>query len=105
MRLGPDDKFWLVLDPTPLSTLADILFETTLRGLELQFKGGLTAAENPMIFTDKAEAEREAHGRLLTLLAAGALGRQIALGKVVTEAHRVVLLDGQGAVVLEAELG
>ncbi len=57
MRLGPDDKFWLVVDPTKISTLADILFETTLRGLELQFKGGLTAAENPTIFTEKAEAE------------------------------------------------
>ena len=64
MRFGPDDPFWVVVDPTKISTFADILFETTIRGLELQFKGGLTAAENPTVFTDKAEAEVEARIRL-----------------------------------------
>ena len=43
MRYGPDDKFWVVVDPTAESEMGDILFETTLRGLERQFKGGLTA--------------------------------------------------------------
>jgi hypothetical protein len=38
MRYGPDDKFWGVVDPTPVSELGDVLFETTLHGLELQFK-------------------------------------------------------------------
>ncbi len=64
MRYGPDDKFWVVTDPTPESEIADICFETTLRGLELQFKGGLTVAQNPTMFTDREEAEHEADLRL-----------------------------------------
>ena len=36
MHYGPDDKFWLVIDPTPRRTLWDVLFETSLRGLELE---------------------------------------------------------------------
>lgn len=64
MKIALDDPIWLVTNPTALSTLADILYETTFRGLELQFKGGLTAAENPTIFSDKAEAEVEAGIRL-----------------------------------------
>jgi hypothetical protein len=64
MRIALDDPIWLVTNPTALSTLADILYQTTLRGLELQFKGGLTAAENPTVFTDKAEAEVQARIRL-----------------------------------------
>ncbi|MBN1458350.1 MAG: hypothetical protein JXA57_02355 [Armatimonadetes bacterium] len=65
MRYGPDDKFWMVIDPTPISQLVDILFETSLRDLELQFRGGVTADRNPTLFSDWAEAEREARGRLL----------------------------------------
>ncbi len=64
MRFGPKDPFWVVTDPTPDSTLGDILFETTLAGLERQFKGGLTMDENPTIFTDREEAEQEARARL-----------------------------------------
>jgi len=43
----------VVLDPTKDSETADILFETSLRGLDLQFKGGLSMASNPTIFTDE----------------------------------------------------
>ncbi len=65
MRFGTDDKFLVVVDPTLESTLGDILFEASLRDLELHFRGGLKAEHNPTIFTDRAEAEREAQGRLL----------------------------------------
>jgi hypothetical protein len=64
MRCGPDDKFWVVVNPTADSELGDVLFETSLRGLELQFRGGLTMAENPTMFSEKEEAIREAQGRL-----------------------------------------
>lgn len=64
MRLGPKDKFWVVTDPAPRSELADVLFESSLEGMRLQFKGGLTIEENPTIFTDRGEAEVEAKLRL-----------------------------------------
>lgn len=64
MKIGPDDKFWVVTDATPISELADICFETTLRGLELQFRGGLSMDSNPTIFTSKEEAEKAAKKRL-----------------------------------------
>ena len=47
MRYGLDDKLWVVVDPTPQSTLGDILFQASLRDLSLQFKGGLSVDENP----------------------------------------------------------
>ena len=53
MRLGPTDRFWVVTDPTPESEEADIVFETDLVGLERQFRGGLTAAHHPALFTDE----------------------------------------------------
>ena len=31
MRYGPDDRFWVVTDPTPESELVDICFEASLR--------------------------------------------------------------------------
>jgi len=64
MKYGTDYKFWVVTDPTPHSELIDILFEASLRDLELQFKGGLSADHNPTLFTEKSEAEREARKRL-----------------------------------------
>lgn len=66
MKIGPDDKFWVVTDATPVSELADICFETSLRGLELQFRGGLSMNSNPTIFTSKEEAEKAASKRLKT---------------------------------------
>ncbi len=66
MKIGHDDKFWVVMDATPISELADICFETSLRGLELQFWGGLSMDCNPTIFTSKEEAEKAARKRLKT---------------------------------------
>ena len=64
MRYGLDDKLWVVVDPTPQSTLGDILFQASLRDLSLQFKGGLSVDENPTLFTDEQEAVAEVHRRL-----------------------------------------
>ena len=64
MRYGPDDTFWVVTDPSRVCEIADILFEASLASLERQFRGGLTATDNPTLFTDREEAEREAKARL-----------------------------------------
>jgi len=61
------EKLWCVTDPTKDSTLADVCFETTLAGLALQFKGGLTMEMHPTLFTEHAEAEAEAHRRLVAM--------------------------------------
>ena len=42
--ITPTSKFVVVTKPWRYSTIADICFITDLAGLELQFKGGLTAA-------------------------------------------------------------
>ncbi len=75
MRYGPDDKFWVVVDPTPLSTLGDIVFEASLRDLELQFRGGLRIDEHPTLFTDRQEARREGRERLTAMRTAEAILR------------------------------
>ncbi len=103
MRYGPEDKFWVVVDPTPVSELGDILFETTLRGLELQFKGGLTMAQNPTIFTDQQEAKYEAYGRLTAMRAAQAVLRA---GRENPEARvdRIEISGADAKLVFEANL-
>lgn len=98
MRYGPDDTFWLVTDPTATSTLEDILCETSLRELELQFRGGLTMDRDPTIFTDRQEAEREAGRRLVAARAAAAILRPAG------QAARVRVEDAGGGIVFEAEL-
>ena len=69
MRYGPDDEFWVVLDPTPASEMVDILFTTSLRTLRLQFLGGLSMKQNPTMFTDEREATLEAARRVTSLRA------------------------------------
>ncbi len=72
MRFGPKDKFWAVTDPTSQSQLCDIFFEASLEDLLLIAKGGgLKIEENPMIFTERGEAEVEAVRRLQALAHAG----------------------------------
>ncbi len=75
MRYGPDDKFWVVVDPKPHSTLDDVVFEASLRDLELQFRGGLQIDDHPTLFTDPREARVEAFGRLTVVQASQALLR------------------------------
>jgi hypothetical protein len=103
MRYGTDDKFWVVVDPTPESEMGDILFETSLRGLELQFKGGLTMERNPTIFTDHQEAKYEAYGRLTAMRAAQAVLRA---SREHPEARidRIEIYGADGQLVFEANL-
>jgi len=104
VRFGPDDKFWVTTDPTPNSEMGDILFQASLRDLELQFKGGLTMAQHPTLFTEKAEAKVEAYGRIVAMRASQAIAQRAAEGKPLEGAHRLEILDGNGKVLFETEL-
>ncbi len=111
MRFGPDDTFWVVTDATPDSTLGDVCFETSLRGLELQFRGGLSIDRHPTIFTDRAEAEAEARVRLAALHTAQAVAARAAgaisaalTAEGLAEAARVQVLSCDGHVLLDAPL-
>lgn len=95
MRYGPDDKFWMVTDAAPESELGDVLFETTLRGFELQLKGGLSMDRSPTLFTKYAEAEAEAVNRLLAAQAMRAISEHSA-GASLEKACRVELRDAEG---------
>ena len=101
MRFAPDFKFWVVIDPTADSTMEDIVLQASLKDLDLQFKGGLKIEENPTLFTEKREAELEAHGRFLAMRAALAIARSDARFRDVT---RLELLDGDGNVLFETDL-
>ena len=103
MRYGPTDTFWVVTDPTRVSTLADICYETTLSGLEREFRGGLTIAINPTIFTDRAEAEIEARARMIALRTAAAI-LQSAPSQALGDAKRFELKDAAGNVILAGDL-
>ena len=103
MRYGPDDKFWVVLDATPDGELSEVLFESTLRGLVLQFKGGLSIESNPTIFVRRVEAEQEAWNRLLAAQAMRAIAGNSA-GASLGKACRVELRDAKGKLVFGTEL-
>ena len=103
MRYGPDDKFWVVVDPKPRSTLEDLVFEASLRDLELQFKGGLQIDENPTLFTDRQEARLEAYGRLTAMRASQAIlraGRE----NPDTRIDRVEVYGADGELVFAADI-
>ena len=103
MRYGPDDKFWVVIDPNKDSELDDIVFQASLRDLDLQFKGGLKIEENPTLFTDEQEAMHEAYGRLTAMRAQQAIlraGRE----NPDTRIDRVEIYGEDGSLVFEADL-
>ncbi len=103
MRYGPDDKFWVVIDPNDNSELGDIVFQASLRDLDLQFKGGLQIDENPTLFTDEKEARYEAYGRLTAMRASQAIlraGRE----NPDTRIDRVEIYGEDGSLVFEADL-
>jgi hypothetical protein len=54
------DKFWVVTLPKLESVLEDVLFETDIKGLALQFRGGLREDDIHAVFTDKELASKEA---------------------------------------------
>jgi len=98
MHLGPDTPCWVVLDPTPSCGLGAVLYETTLRGLDLQLRGGLSMEKNPTIFTDGVAAEAEARRRFL------AVGVAEAIRRSPTPVARVHLYDADGGVVFEGRV-
>jgi len=103
MRYGPTDKFWVVVDPTPESTMEDILFQASLMDLDLQFKGGLKIEENPTLFTDEQEAKYEAFGRITAMRAGQAIlraGRE----NPDTRIDRIEIYGADGTLVFEANL-
>ncbi len=103
MKIGPTDKFWVVVDPGPESEIGDTLFETTIEGLSLQFKGGLGMRQRPAIFTDRQEAEAEVLSRLAALRAWRAIADSRA-GASIGGAARVRLLDNGDQVIFEADI-
>ena len=103
MRYGPQEKFWVVVDPKEHSTLEDIVFQASLKDLELQFKGGLTIEENPTLFTEQQEAEIEAYGRLTAMRATQAIARSGA-GSKLQNATRLEIYGADGKLVFETDL-
>ena len=67
MKLTKHTKFWVVTMPTKNSTLADILFESDLTGLALQFCGGLVIADINAIYDNEITATRNAKHLLKNL--------------------------------------
>ena len=104
MRFGPDDKLWVVTDPTRESEVGDVCFETTVRGLLLQLKGGLDIERNVTLFTEKNEAEVEAFGRLTAMRASQAIARRLRFDPDAEVAERIEVLDGSGNLLFEADL-
>ena len=103
MRIGPDDKLWIVTDSGPESTEGDILFEASLRELATQLKGGLTMDEHPTLFTDKREAQLEAYGRLTAMRASQVIARGV-VGGDSKYVSRVEIYGKDGQLVFEADL-
>ena len=104
MRFGPNDKFWVVMDTTPDAINGKNVFQASLRDLELQFKGGLTMAQNPTLFTDEKDARMEAFGRLTAMRAKRAIEQQVAEGRIHGLPQRLEILDGAGKILFEADL-
>lgn len=103
MRIGKTDKFWVVTDAGRASELVDVMFETTIEGLERQFKGGLTSDHNPTIFTSAEEAESEAYVRLAQAKAIEAI-HLAGEKRPFKKAASVQIKDADGKTIYEAKL-
>lgn len=60
-------KIWVVIDPSPVSEMLDVLFETTVAELPLYVIGTGAAQwrkENTTLYTEEAEARRDAEARM-----------------------------------------
>ncbi len=58
------NALWLVLKPTPVSELEDLIAGGNIRDLRLQFLGGLTDGEVLAMYTDLDEARARARATL-----------------------------------------
>ena len=104
MSSGRIDKFWAVHDPSDFSTLDDIPFETTIESIILQAKGGLCVEERPRMFLDRESAEADALERLAVVRGLSAISGSQAVGDV-AKATTLRLLDADGDVIFQAEIG
>ena len=104
MRFGPDDRLWVVTDPTRESELGDVCFETTVRGLLLQLKGGLDVERNVTLFTEQNEADVEAFGRLTAMRASKAIEQRLRFDPDAEVPEKIEILDGKGRVLFEVDL-
>jgi len=104
MRFGPDDRFWVVVDPTPESEEGDCVFEASLRKLDLQFKGGLTIDRNPTLFTDENEARIEAFGRLTAMRASRAISERLRSGEDVDLPIRIEVHGAKGELLFRSTI-
>jgi hypothetical protein len=104
MRFGPDDKFWVITDPTFESEEDDCVFETSLRKLDLQFKGGLTMDRNPTIFTDENEARVEAFCRMTAMRASIAIRDRLRGGEDVDLPLKIEVHGASGEVLFRATI-
>jgi len=104
MSTGRIEKFWVVRNPSEVSTLDDIVFETTIESLILQAKGGLSVEERPRMHLDRQSAEADAFARIAVRRALSAMAGGRAVGDV-RSARKLHLLDAEGAVIFEAEIG
>lgn len=102
MKFNVHDRFWMVTDPTPVSELGDICFQTSLEDLVLQIKGGLDLKENPTIFTAQDDARLEARKRLLVRSVAKAI-LEGGLDGSPESVRAVMLQNEEGLPVFEAD--
>jgi hypothetical protein len=101
MRNRPDDPFWVVTNPGPEATLADIVFSTTLRGLKRQFDGGLSLDDDPTLYDSEEAALRDAGRRLLCRRVTAAIA---STHHDTSHVAAVRLLDRDGVLQAEIEL-
>lgn len=102
VKIDQETPIWVVTDAGPDSTIADICFQTTLDGLRLQFAGGLSMDDRPVVFTTEEEAHEEARNRLLIRRVASQirLDRGVPVGGLV----RITLRDRDGTLLFEGEV-
>jgi len=100
---GALDRFWVVTNPSPVSELTDILFETDALGFILQVRGGLSEDRRPRLHVDRAAAEADAAARLAVVRGLSAIATAKVPGDV-ARAELLRLLDAEGNVVFETEL-
>ena len=65
MKIDQNTRFWVVTDAGPHAELGDVCFETDLRGLGLQVKGGLDLSGNVALYDNQDEAVEDGKNRLL----------------------------------------
>ena len=101
MRIDSTTRLWVVTDPGPDSTIADVCAESTLRGLALQVAGGL-ALDTATLYTEREEAEADARNRLLVWRVA----RQVRLDRRLApdEVVRVTLHGEDGRVLFRGDV-